>query len=190
MKRSTLHRAILTGGLPIALAACSWGKDYVSLPSSGACRPEQSSVISAEDRCMDSGGIDIGYFSGDGLKVACMKNKQVQGTCGPDGSLTRLHAYAAWMTKLKQFQDSCSDKGGSFAYENSAFQEPQDESYCLQAEPEVGANMFEDSLCNYHSVCPPVTVVCNFPCGGSDPAAASYSPGEVDAATLAALRVH
>ena len=139
---------------------------------------------------MDSGGIDIGYYSEDGIKVACMKDKEVQGMCGPDGSLTRLHAYAAWMTKLKQFQDSCSDSGGNFAYQDAAFQEPQDESFCLQAQPEVGANMFEDSLCNYRSVCPAVTVVCNFPCRSSAPIAMQDSPGEVDAATLAALRSH
>lgn len=179
MKQSTLYRMILAGSLPVVFAAFSWGSQ---------CQQDQSSVISAENRCVNSGGIDIGYYSDDGMKVACMKNKEVEGQCGPDGSLTRLHAYAAWMTKLKQFQDSCADSGGTFAYEDPTFQEPQDESYCLQAQPEVGANMFEDSLCNYRSVCPAVTVVCSFPCKSSAPVAEEYTPGEVDAATLAAIR--
>jgi hypothetical protein len=118
-----------------------------------------------------------------------MKDKQVQGICGPDGSITRLHAYVAWMTKLKQFQDTCADNGGTFAFQDASFQEPADESFCLQAQPEVGSSMFEDPLCNYRSVCPAVTVTCNFSCG-SMPSAMDNIPGEVDAATFASLRSH
>jgi hypothetical protein len=93
-----------------------------------------------------------------------MENKQVQGLCGPDGRLTRLRAYSSWYNKLKHFQDSCTGEGGTFAFQDSAFSEPQNESYCLQAVPEVGASMFEEPLCNYRSVCPAVTVVCERPC--------------------------
>ena len=75
----------------------------------------------------------------------------MQGLCGPDGRLTRLRAYTAWYNKLKQFQDSCAAQGGTFSYQDPSFAEPQNESYCLQAVPEVGSSMFEEPLCNYRS---------------------------------------
>ena len=65
-----------------------------------------------------------------------MTSKEVQGRCGPDGRLTRLHAYTQWFNKLKQFENHCAAEGGTFAYEDPNFAEPQDESFCLQAVPE------------------------------------------------------
>ncbi len=134
------------------------------LRAEGQCVPTQSKMIGSEVRCVDQGGISIGIGDEEGAKVACMQSKVVQNRCGPDGSITRLHAYTVWLDKLKQFERSCTAAGGTFAYQDPAFVEPQDESYCLQAIPEVGSNMFEEPLCNFRSVCPPVTVVCEHTC--------------------------
>jgi hypothetical protein len=135
-----------------------------SLWAANQCIPRESSVIDSEVRCVPQGGINIGIGDDDGATAACMASKEVQGRCGPDGSLTRLHAYAMWFNKLKQFESSCSSQGGVFSYQDPNFTEPQDESYCLQAIPEVGSNMFEEPLCNFRSICPAVTVVCDKPC--------------------------
>jgi len=128
------------------------------------CEPKGSAVIDAQARCVDQGGISIGIADEEGAKVACMASKEVQGRCGPDGRLTRLHAYTLWFNKLKQFENRCAAEGGTFAYEDPNFAEPQDESFCLQAVPEVGSTMFEEPLCNFRSICPAVTVVCEKPC--------------------------
>src|SRR5947209_16002910 len=105
MNRALIHRVAMAGLVHISLAACSWGKNWIALPAEHQCLPQKSTIIAAENRCVEAGGIDIGYYGDDGIKVACMRDKRVQGACGPDGSVTRLHAYVAWMTKLKQFQD-------------------------------------------------------------------------------------
>jgi len=132
--------------------------------AAGRCAALESSVIDSEARCVDNGGISIGFTGDDGAKVACMEDRQVRSLCGPDGRITRLRAYTTWFNKLKQFQDSCAAQGGSFSYQDPSFVEPQDESYCLQAVPEVGSSMFEEPLCNYRSLCPAVTVVCDRAC--------------------------
>jgi len=132
--------------------------------AAGLCAPHETSVIDSEARCVENGGISIGFTGDDGVKVACMEDKNVRSLCGPDGRLTRLRAYTAWFNKLKQFQDSCAAQGGTFSYQDPSFAEPQNESYCLQAVPEVGSSMFEEPLCNYRSLCPAVTVVCDRPC--------------------------
>jgi hypothetical protein len=132
--------------------------------AAGQCVPSQTTVIDAQARCVDQGGISIGVGDEEGAKVACMASKEVQGRCGPDGRLTRLRAYTVWFNRLKKFEDRCASSGGTFSYENPNFAEPQDESFCSQAVPEVGSNMFEESLCNFRSVCPAVTVVCERPC--------------------------
>jgi hypothetical protein len=129
------------------------------------CLAHETAVIDSEAHCVDNGGIDINYAGDDGLKVACMENKQVQGLCGPDGQLTRLRAYANWFNKLKHFQDTCATEGGTFTFQDAAFIEPSNESYCMQAVPEVGSNMFEEPLCNFRSVCPAITVACERTCG-------------------------
>jgi hypothetical protein len=128
------------------------------------CVSHVTSVIDAEARCVDNGGISIRSGGDDGIKVACMQDKEVKGRCGPDGRLTRLRAYSEWFTKLKRFENECASGGGTFAYQDANFAEPQDESYCLQAVPEVGSNMFEEPLCNYRSLCPAVEVVCDRSC--------------------------
>jgi hypothetical protein len=135
------------------------------------CLPHEAMVIDAEAHCVDGGGINIGFNGDDGVKVACMEDRQVRSLCGPDGRLTRLRAYSEWYNKLKHFQDSCAGEGGTFAFLDANFVEPQNESYCLQAAPEIGSNMFEEPLCNYRSVCPAVTVTCERPC--SEPSVAS-----------------
>jgi len=132
--------------------------------AAGQCVAHETTVIDSEARCVDNGGISIGFSGDDGVKVACMEDRHVRGLCGPDGSLTRLRAYTAWFNKLKQFQDSCAAQGGTFYYQDPSFAEPQNESYCLQAVPELGSSMFEEPLCNYRSLCPAVTVVCDRPC--------------------------
>ena len=134
------------------------------LRAADLCQPTQTSIIEAEARCVDSAGISIGLIGEEGVKVACMEDRQVQGLCGPDGRLTRLRAYTAWFNKLKQFEDSCTTGGGTFAFQDPNFKEPQNESFCLQAVPEVGSNMFEEPLCNFRSSCPAVAVVCDRPC--------------------------
>ena len=128
------------------------------------CAPSQTQVIESEARCIDEGGISIGIGDEEGAKVACMASKTVQNLCGPDGSLTRLHAYTSWFNKLKQFENSCAAEGGTFAFQDPNFVEPIDQTYCLQAIPEVASNMFEEPLCNFRSLCPAVTVVCERGC--------------------------
>jgi len=127
--------------------------------------PDDMRVINTETRCFPSKGIDIGYMGDEGVKVACLRDKRVQSTCGPDGRLTRLQAYREWLAQVQQFQNVCTSKGGSFSYQDPTFVEPHDESFCLQAQVEVGSSMFEDPLCNVRSMCPAVTVVCQHPCG-------------------------
>ena len=134
------------------------------LLAAGQCEPHQMAIIDSEARCVEEGGINIGYNGDDGVKVACMESKQVRSLCGPDGQLTRLRAYSAWYNRLKHFEDACAHEGGTFSFQDATFTEPQNESYCLQATPEVGSNMFEEPLCNYRSVCPAITVVCDHSC--------------------------
>ena len=153
--RSEMKRILLIL-TPVLLTSSLW--------AAGQCQLHETAVIDSEARCVDGSGISIGFTGEDGIKVACMQDKQVQGRCGPDGSLTRLRAYTAWYNKLKQFQDSCAGQGGTFAFQDAAFFEPTNESFCLQAAPEVGQSMFEEPLCNYRSVCPAVAVQCDRPC--------------------------
>jgi hypothetical protein len=139
------------------------------------CRGDRQSVISSEAKCVDSGGINIDYYGDQGIKVACLSDKRVQSECGADGRLTRLHAFTDWMHKLKEFESGCLVQGGRFAFAEATFNEPADESFCLQSQPIVGNSMFEDALCNYRSLCPAVKVVCQFECGqGSE----AFVPGE------------
>jgi len=139
-----------------------------SLQAQDACRPEQLGVVDAEARCVDKGGIAIGFVGDAGAKGACMANDQVQAACGRDGQGTRRLAFAQWLGHLKEFERHCMEEGGSFAFKDRSFSEPSDETFCLQAQPEIGSNMFEEPLCNYRSLCPAVTVVCSFSCGGGD----------------------
>ena len=134
------------------------------LRAEGRCAPEQMKVIESEVRCVDEGGISIGLGEEEGAKVACMASREVQNRCGPDGRLTRLHAYTVWFDHLKQFEQTCAQSGGTFSFKDPNFVEPQDESYCLQAIPEVSSSMFEEPLCNFRSLCPAVTVVCDRLC--------------------------
>jgi hypothetical protein len=142
--------------LPLLTTGALW--------AAGSCAPSESTSISSEARCVKDGGISIALADEEGAKVACMASKEVQGRCGPDGRITRLHAYTEWFNKLKEFEDRCAAEGGTFSYQNPNFIEPADESFCSQAVPEVGSNMFEESLCNYRSFCPEVTVVCERSC--------------------------
>jgi len=134
------------------------------LQAESQCVPDQTKVIESEVRCVDQGGISIGIGEEEGAAVACLASKEVQNRCGPDGRLTRLRAYTSWFNNLKQFESSCTAQGGTFTYQDPSFLEPQDESYCLQAVPEVGSSMFEEPLCNFRSICPAVTVVCERTC--------------------------
>ena len=131
----------------------------------GACPADVEAVIDGEALCFPSGGISINFEGEDSAKVACMQNKQVRQICGPDGRLTRQQAFTKWYRNLQAFQARCAADGGTFAFQDSSFKEPQNESFCLQAQPEIGSNMFEESLCNYRSICPAVTVVCSYGCG-------------------------
>jgi hypothetical protein len=128
--------------------------------AASSCGSPESKVIDSEARCIDKGGISISADDDAGAKVACLENKEVQGRCGLDGRVARLHAYAAWLNKLKTFEDQCTKEGGTFSYKDPAFIEPADESFCEQAVPEVGSTMFEESLCTFRSSCPSVTVLC------------------------------
>jgi hypothetical protein len=140
---------------------------WMSCPSWGQeqCLPHETSVIDEEAHCVDSAGISIADTPDDsGLKVACMRDQKVKSLCGADGQITRLHAYSQWFKKLQQFEDHCAADGGTFGFQDPTFAEPKNESYCLQAVPEVSSNMFEEPLCNYRSLCPAVTVICERTC--------------------------
>ncbi len=139
------------------LTAAAWS-------ASNQCEVHKDMVIDSEARCVEQGGISIGLAEEDGAKVACMESKEVQSRCGPDGRLTRLQAYTVWFNKLKKFENSCSAQGGTFSFQDPHFSEPVNESFCMQAIPEFGASMFEEPLCNFRSVCPAVTVMCERSC--------------------------
>jgi hypothetical protein len=128
------------------------------------CGPQEKAVIDGQAKCVASGGIDIGFLGEDGIKVACMEDKRVVRECGPDGRITRLQAYRSWYNNLQQFQASCASRGGTPKFEDPSFTEPTDESFCLQAQPTVGSNMFESALCNYQAICPSITMTCDFSC--------------------------
>jgi hypothetical protein len=150
------------GMIGILASAPASAARRASAPS--ACPAPQTHVIDSEARCFESGGLRIDFHGDEGIKVACLQDKRVQNVCGPDGRLTRLQAYTSWFARLKQFENTCTGRGGVFSFQDSRFTEPQDESFCLQAQPEIGSNMFEEPLCNYRSLCPAVAVVCEFPC--------------------------
>lgn len=147
----------------------------------GQCKPTTTDMIDAEVRCTPA-GINIGYYGDSGAKVACMESPEVRRVCGNDGRITRLRAYTTWYNRLKQFEAACMTQGGVFNFQDPNFSEPTNESFCLPAQPEVGGNMFEEPMCNYRSLCPAVTVVCEFPCGRSH---AESHPG-VEAQTVKA----
>ncbi len=129
------------------------------------CVPHETSVIDSEVRCVNDGGISIGEDAEEaGAKVACMQAQKVKTLCGADGQITRIRAYGEWFGKLKRFQDECAAEGGTFAFQDPTFVEPHNESYCLQAVPEIGSSMFEEPLCNYRSLCPAVAVTCERTC--------------------------
>jgi hypothetical protein len=128
------------------------------------CVASQSQLIESEARCVNQDGISIGLSEEEGAKVACMESKIVQNRCGPDGQLTRLHAYESWMSHVKKFEDACTAQGGKFAFQDPNFVEPQNESFCDQAIPVVTSNMFEEPLCNFRSTCPAVKVICELTC--------------------------
>jgi len=146
--------------LPLLAAALAAGP----LLAAGPCVPSQTQDITAEARCVKSDGISIGIGEEDAAKVACLQSKKVQNLCGPDGSLTRLRAFQTWIKRLKQFEDSCAAKGGTFSYQDANFVEPADESFCSAAVPEIHTSMFEEPLCNFHSACPSVSVLCEREC--------------------------
>jgi len=139
------------------------------------CGNPEKILIGSEARCFEAGGVDIGYLSEEGIKVACMQDQRVRSVCGPDGQVTRLQAYRQWFSKLKEAEAACAASGGDLAFEDPLFSEPTNETFCAQAQPVVGSNMFEGALCNYTAACPTVTVVCEKSCK-SDRHAASYEP--------------
>jgi hypothetical protein len=143
-----------------------FGMLAVSAPLAGRelCVPHQTTAIEAEARCSPQEGISINVDPGNGTVADCLRDKHVQTICGPDGRLTRLRAYTAWLNQLKRFEDQCALEGGAFSFEDTDFAEPANESFCPPAVVEITSNMFEETLCNYRSVCPPVKVVCDRPC--------------------------
>lgn len=144
--------------------AVVWLLPLLVMGASSSCVPEEKSVIDAEARCFEDGGMDIGFMGDEGFKVACLRDARVKSVCGPDGRVTRLNAYREWFARLKQAENACSARGGRFLYEDPNFTEPTDESFCMQAQPEVGSTMFESATCNFRAVCPSITVVCEFKC--------------------------
>lgn len=129
------------------------------------CAPARAFTIESKATCADP-GIAIGGNPEESSTFSCLANKAVQNRCGPDGSLTRLRAFQVWLKKLQEAQSSCTTSGGTFTFADSQFSEPMNESFCLQAVPEVSSNMFEDTLCNYHSACPAVQGHCEYACAG------------------------
>lgn len=131
-----------------------------------ACGPAKTYTIESKASCSDS-GVAIGGDPEESSTFSCLASKAVQNRCGPDGSLTRLRAFQLWLKELQKVQSACTAGGGTLTYEDSRFTEPMNESFCSQAVPEVKSNMFEDTLCNFHSGCPAVVVRCERPCAGS-----------------------
>jgi hypothetical protein len=129
------------------------------------CGSMKSETIEAQAKCVDQGGVSVGGEEGDVSNTfSCLESKAVQNRCGPDGNLTRLRAFQTWLKKVKSFEASCTAQGGQFAYADPNFMEPTNETFCDQAVPETSSNMFEDSLCNFHSRCPAVKVICEPAC--------------------------
>ncbi len=141
---------------------------FLGAPSQAArdasCGTNQTKVIEARAQCVDKGGISIGAESEGDPRLACLESKTVQSRCGQDGSLARLRAFQRWLKQVKEFEALCSSGGGSFSYEDPHFVEPSNESYCRQAVPRASSNMFEETLCNFESACPPVKVSCEHAC--------------------------
>lgn len=144
--------------LVLAAAAPGRGEDAL-------CAPPKETVIQSKANCTDT-GVAIGVDTEESSAFACLSSKAVQNRCGPDGSLTRLRAFQTWLKKLHETEVACTSRGGTFTYEDPQFAEPTNESFCSQAIPDVSTNMFEDTLCNFHSSCPEVKVRCDRPCTG------------------------
>jgi hypothetical protein len=148
------------------------------------CRPEQEAVIDSETRCFGQGGISINFTGETGIKTACMSDSRVRAACGADGQGTRQQAFGQWLNRLKEFEQQCAANGGEFSFKDPQFTEPTDQSYCLQAQPEIGESMFEEPLCNYRSICPAVTVVCLPACGDK----VAHLPGQADRLNTVTLK--
>lgn len=120
-------------------------------------------LIGSEARCVNSRGIPIKEVPDNQVKLACLKDRNVQWACNPDGSHARVEAFRQWESQLMEFKERCASVGGSFAFSDPKFQEPRDASYCSQAQPEVQYSEFETPMCNFVSRCPRVAVTCMRP---------------------------
>jgi hypothetical protein len=127
-------------------------------------RSQESAVVTSEGRCVEGGGINIVDGSAESATLSCVTDNQVRNACGQDGQLARIHAFQHWLQGVKQFEDRCAAEGGTFAYANENFREPHQESFCSTPQPQTSSSMFEETLCNYRSACPPVEVVCRRTC--------------------------
>jgi hypothetical protein len=147
---------ILIAALPLtaSLACAEWPMQGVIVDNNVGL------VIASEAHCVQSRGIPIGEVPDNQVRLACLKDRNVQQACNPDGSHARVEAFRQWSSQLMEFKDRCSAIGGSFAFSDSRFDEPKDASFCSLAQPEVQYSEFETPMCNFVSRCPSVAVTC------------------------------
>jgi hypothetical protein len=141
--------------LPL-LATWGWSQDAKE-------KDEPAMVIAAEGRCVPTAGIAIPEVPDNQVKYACLRDRNVQNRCNPDGDHARIEAFRQWESQLMEFKDRCAAVGGQFAFSNPQFVEPTNAKFCGQAQPEVQYSEFETPLCNFVSRCPQVAVSCNHP---------------------------
>ena len=153
----TMIRLSFIGSLTFFSTALAWG---AITPNSVVVDNSEGLVISAEAHCVQSRGIPIKEVPDNEVKVACLRDKNVQMACNPDGAHARSEAFRQWTAQVMEFRDRCASVGGQFAYADSQFQEPSDSSFCSIAQPEVQYSEFETPMCNFVSRCPSIAVTC------------------------------
>jgi hypothetical protein len=142
------------------VVTCSTGSQGAAAPLNAPRREDPTLMIRSEARCINSRGIPIKEVPDSQVKVACLRDPQVQKFCNQDGQHARLQAFRDWERQLIEFKDRCASVGGVFSFGMPGFEEPSDESFCSLAQPEISYNSFETPLCNFVSRCPPVPVTC------------------------------
>ena len=162
----SIYRTIVVGFSTILLTA-AWSAAW----SADRCQQEFG-FVESQSLCFADQGIPLTVGNG---KAGCFAEPGVQHACGPDGRLTRLHAWADWLRELRNFQDHCAEQHGDFAFADPQFTEPADENFCLPAQPELGSSFFEEPTCNFRSICPTVQVVCHMPCHDYNSASLPYN---------------
>jgi hypothetical protein len=129
-----------------------------------SCVPNQAASIQSITHCTDEPGFAV-FAGGDEISDSDgWKDTRIQNVCGPGGRLTRLQAWSSWLKQVQDFQDQCEVNGGEFAYMDSGFTEPKDDSFCLPPQLQKGYTSLEDPTINVIAACPAVHVSCRYTC--------------------------